>query len=56
MFDRLRSRFSYSPGLQVIFDRRKALRQPQMPERRQRGDSTETRLGTEGFLIVPIRR
>ena len=56
MFDRLRSRFSYSPGLHVIFDRRKTRRAPQMPDRRQRADSTETRLGTEGFLVVPVRR
>ena len=56
IFDRLWARFSDLPGLQVIFDRRKALPEPQVPERRERGDSTETRLGTEGFVVVPIRR
>jgi hypothetical protein len=55
MFDRLWARFADSPGLQVIFDRRKTLRDRQMPERR-RPDSTQPRLGTEGFFVVPIRR
>jgi hypothetical protein len=56
MFDRLRSRFTESPGVQVIFDRRSTLRDPQIPERRERADSTEKRLGTEGFLVVLIQR
>jgi hypothetical protein len=53
MFDRLRSRFAiYSPGVEVIFDRRKTPRGPQTPERRARGESTETRLWTDGFVVV----
>jgi hypothetical protein len=56
MFDRLCARFASSPGLHVIFDRRKRPRDPETRERRERGDSTQTRLGTEGFVVVPIRR
>ena len=57
MFDRLRSRFTtYSPGVKVIFDRRKMPREPQTPERREPGVSTQTRLWTDGFLVVPMQR
>ena len=56
MFDRLRSRFTtYSPGVKVIFDRRRMPRQPQIPERRERGESAQTRLWTDGFLVVVPR-
>jgi hypothetical protein len=56
IFDRLCERFAHAPGLRVIFDRRKTRHAPQqMPERRER-DSTERRLATEGFVVVPIRR
>jgi hypothetical protein len=55
MFERLWARFADSPGLQVIFDRRKTLRDPETRERRERADST-ARLGTEGFVVVPVRR
>ena len=54
IFDRLCERFEDSPGLRVIFDRRKTPHEPEMPERRE-GDLTETRLATEGFVVVTIR-
>ena len=56
IFDRLCERFADSPGLRVIFDRRKTRHAPQqIPERRDR-DSTERRLVTNGFIVVAIRR
>jgi hypothetical protein len=56
VFDRLCERFADAPGLRVIFDRRKTRHAPQqMLERRER-DSTERRLATQGFIVVPIRR
>jgi len=56
IFDRLCERFVDSPGLQVIFDRRKTPHEPETPERRERGESVETRLGADGFVVVTIRR
>jgi hypothetical protein len=56
MFDRLCARFADSRGVQVIFDRRKMPRDAETQERRGRGDSTQKRLGTEGFLVLPVQQ